>query len=288
MSELPDPASFPSGESGTVAGKRLRVTRTAADWAFDAASAATLAGPRLDRLAARQAPRRVLVLSIYRPDSLLAGALERLRSERHDVRFAFGATGAVDPALAAETTLSELHGGKFENLNRLLATAPPVADHDWLIAADDDVELAPRFLDRFVALAERLQLDIAQPSQTMRSHAAWRVTRRRPFSLARRTQYVEIGPVTVFSRRAAVALTPFPELKFGWGLDNHWGALAKESGWRLGVVDSLPVRHESRKVAATYTHADAIDEGRRFLAGKPYVRTEEAQRTLATYRRLPS
>jgi hypothetical protein len=287
VSALPDPDSFLSGESGTVAGKRLAVTRTAADWAYDAAHAVTLAGPRLDRLAARQEPRRILVLSIYRPGSLLPGALERLSSKRHDVRFAFGATGDPDPALAGRTAFDHSSGGKFENLNRLLAAAPPVTEHDWLIAADDDVELAPRFLDRCVALCERLRLDIAQPAQTMRSHAAWRVTRRRPFSLARRTQYVEIGPVTIFSRRAAAALTPFPELRFGWGLDNHWGALAQEHGWRLGILDSLPVRHESRRVASTYTHEEAIEEGRRFLAGRPYVRTEEAQRTLATYRRLP-
>lgn len=285
---LPDPASFLSGESGTVAGKRLAVTRTAADWALQTAGAISLAGPRLDRLAAEQAPQRVLVLSIYRPDSLLAHTVPRLRSERHDVSFAFGATGAATPALADETVLTDMHGGKFENLNKLLAAAPPLAEHDWLLVSDDDVELVPRFLDRFVALAERLELDIAQPAQTMRSHAAWRVTRRRALSLARRTQYVEIGPLTLFSRRAAAELTPFPELRFGWGLDNHWGALARERGWKLGIVDALPVRHESRKVASTYTHAEAIEEGRRFLAGKPYVRTEEAQRTLATYRRLPS
>ncbi len=288
MSGLPDPSTFLSGESGGVIGKRLTVTRTARDWASSLAAAVSLAGPRLDRLAAAQPPRRVLVLSIYRPGSLLPRATARLRSERHDVRLAFGATGAPDAALAAETALSGLTGGKFENLNHLLAAAPPVAEHDWLIVADDDVELAPRFLDRFVALCERLELDVAQPAQTLRSHSAWRVTRRRPFSLARRTDYVEVGPVTAFSRRAAIELTPFPELRFGWGLDNHWGALARERGWRLGIVDSLPVRHEAQRIAATYSHAEAIEEGRRFLAGKPYVPTEEAQRTLATYRRLPS
>jgi hypothetical protein len=281
---LPDPASFLSGESGTVAGRRLTITRTAADWALDLAA---LTAPRLDRLAAAQAARRVLVLSIYRPGSLLPGAAARLRSDRHDVTLAFGATGDPDPALAGGTVLSGLAGGKFENLNRLLAAAP-VDDFDRLIVVDDDVELAPRFLDRALALCERLGLDIAQPAQTMRSHAAWRVTRRRPFSLARRTDYVEIGPVTIFSRRAAAELSPFPELRFGWGLDNHWGALARERGWRLGVLDALPVRHESQKVAATYTHAEAIEEGRRFLAGRPYVRTEEAQRTLSTIRRIPS
>jgi hypothetical protein len=287
--ELPDPSSFLSGESGTVAGKRLAVTRTAADWASNLAAIAALTGPRLDRLAAAQAPRRVLVLSIYRPGSLLARAAPRLRSDRHDVTFAFGATGDPEPALAESTVLSGLAGGgKFENLNRLLAAAAPLDGHDWLVVADDDVELAPRFLDRALALCERLGLDIAQPAQTMRSHAAWRITRRRPLSLARRTDYVEIGPVTIFSRRAAAELTPFPELRFGWGLDNHWGALARERGWRLGILDALPVRHESQKVAATYTHAEAIEEGRRFLAGRPYVRTEEAQRTLETIRRLPS
>jgi Glycosyltransferase like family 2 len=284
---LPDPATFLSGDSGTVAGRRLTAKRTVADWACELAGAATLAGPRLDRLAATQAPRRVLVLSIYRPGSLLARAIERLRSERHRVHFALGAVGEPDPALATDTVASGLDGGKFENLNRLLAAAP-AHGHDWLVVVDDDVELAPRFLDRCVAVCERLELDIAQPAQTQRSHAAWRVTRRRPLALARRTDYVEIGPVTLFSRRAADELTPFPPLRFGWGLDNHWAALARERGWRLGVVDALPVRHESRRVAATYSHADAIEEGRRFLAGRPYVRTEEAQRTLATYRRLPS
>ena len=297
---LPDPATFLSGESGTVAGKKLTVTRTAADWACNLAGLAALSGPRLDRLAESQAPQRVLVLSIYRPGSLLARAAPRLRSARHDVTLAFGATGAPEPALTDATVLSGLAGGKFENLNRLLAAAAPAASDapaspaglldgfDWLIVTDDDVELAPRFLDRALALCERLGLDIAQPAQTMRSHAAWRVTRRRPFSLARRTDYVEIGPVTIFSRRAAAELTPFPELRFGWGLDNHWGALARERSWRLGILDALPVRHESQKVATTYTHAEAIEEGRHFLAGRPYVTAEEAQRTLSTIRRIPS
>jgi hypothetical protein len=285
---LPDPASFLSGESGTVAGKRLTVTRTAADWTFNLAGLAALNGLRLDRLAATQARQRVLVMSIYRPGSLLSRAAPRLDSERHDVTFAFGATGSSDAALASGTVLSELSGGKFENLNRLLAAAPPLDGFDWLIVSDDDVELAPRFLDRALPLCERLGLDIAQPAQTMRSHAAWRVTRRRPFSLARRTNYVEIGPVTIFSRRAAAELTPFPELRFGWGLDNHWGALARERGWRLGILDSLPVRHEAQKVATTYTHAEAIEEGRHFLAKRPYVTAAEAQQTLETIRRLPS
>ena len=279
---------FLSGESGAVAGPRLRVTRTLTDVAHSLAGVVTLAGPRLDRLAAGQAPRRVLVLGVYRPRSRLARALPRLRSKRHEVRVALGATGDdADPALRDETALTGLTGGKFENLNLLLARAEPHGA-DWIVVADDDVELPHRFLDRFLALCERLELDLAQPAQTARSHAAWRVTRRRALSLARRTSYVEIGPVTAFSARAADELLPFPELRFGWGLDNHWSAVARERGWGLGVVDALPVRHEWQPVAASYRHDEAIAEARDFLAERPYVPAHEAQRTLATIRRLPS
>ena len=279
---------FLSGESGSVAGPRLRVTRTLADAAHSLASMATLAGPRLDRLAAGQEPRRTLVLSVYRPGSRLARALPRLRSERHDVRVALGATAEEpDPELAEETVLTGLTGGKFANLNLLLASAEHQGA-DWIVVTDDDVALPHRFLDRFVALCERLDLDLAQPAQTARSHAAWRVTRRQPLSLARRTSYVEIGPVTAFSARAAGELLPFPELRFGWGLDNHWSAVARERGWGLGVIDALPVRHEWQPVAASYRHDEAIAEARGFLAERPYVPAHEAQRTLSTIRRLPS
>jgi hypothetical protein len=287
VNPLPDPRSFLSGESGHVAGRRLAITRTAGDLACNAAARVARIAPRVDKLAADAPARKVLVTGVYRPDSLLPAAVDRLRSQRHAVHFAFGSTAAADPALADETVATDLRGGKFENLNRLLALAPPVGEHDWVVVADDDVGLAPHFLDRFLALCDGLSFDLAQPAQSRRSHAAWRVTRRRAWSIARRTQYVEIGPVTAFSRRAAEVLLPFPELRFGWGLDNHWGAIAQEQGWRLGIVDALPVRHESQPVASAYTHAEAIDEARRFLAGREYVETEEAQRTLAVHRRLP-
>ncbi len=283
---LADPATFLSGESGNVSGIRLGVTRTLADLRLTMASLLTLTGPRLERLARSQPPRSVTVVSVYRPSSRLPAALGAVASERHDVCLCLGATAEEpDPVLASATEVTGLADrGKFENLNRLLEAAPRT---DWTLAVDDDVALPHRFLDRFLALAERLDLDLAQPAQTWRSHAAWRVTRRRPV-LARRTRFVEIGPVTAFSRRAAEELLPFPELRWGWGLDNHWSAVAARCGWELGVIDCLPVRHEWQPVATGYARADAIEEARRFLADRPYVHTDDAQRTVATIRRLGS
>ena len=158
----------------------------------------------------------------------------------------------------------------------MLEAAP--GDFDWLLVVDDDVRLPDRFLDRFVGLCDHFELDLAQPAQSQRSHSAWRVTRRRPASLVRETRFVEIGPLTAFGRRAAAELLPFPELRFGWGLDLHWAALAAERGWRLGVVDATPVRHEAAVVGSAYRTADARAEAARFLADRPHLPARERGR----------
>jgi hypothetical protein len=149
---------------------------------------------------------------------------------------------------------------------------------------DDDVRLPPGFLDAFLFLVERFELRLAQPAHRRRSHAAWQVTRRRAGSVVRETTCVEIGPLVAFHQAAFGALLPFPELRAGWGLDAHWSAIARERGWRIGIVDATPIRHGLRRIAVSYDRQEAIAEGRRFLAGKPYVRAGEAQRTLRSHR----
>ena len=101
----------------------------------------------------------------------------------------------------------------------------------------------------------------------------------------RETGFVEIGPVCAFHRDTFETLLPFPPLRAGWGLDSHWAALAREHGWRIGVVDATPIRHVMRPIADCYRRADAIAEAQAFLADRPYVTRAEAQRTLATHPR---
>ncbi len=159
--------------------------------------------------------------------------------------------------------------------------------YDWLIAMDDDVLLPRRFLDRFIAICEALGFAMAQPAQTRRSHAAWRVTRRRGGLVARETHFVETGPVTAFRADAVAEFVPFAPLRYGWGLDVHWAAVAKEKGWRQGIVDALPVRHDAVPVASGYSHEGAVTEAREFLRERPYVPAAEAQRTVAAHADLP-
>lgn len=268
---LPDPATFSSGQHGTVAGRRGALRRLG-DRGLDAWLRLSGTHRRICRLAAEVPPRDVLVASVYNPDSRWIGpALDELRASRHNLRIAAGST-------------DELPAGKLANVNTLLAGEPPA---DWTLVVDDDVWLPRHFLDCFVALAEAFEFELAQPAQTVASHAAWATARRVPFSVARRTNFVEIGPVTGFSRTAAAGLLPFPELQMGWGLDLHWGAVAARRGWKLGVIDALPVRHEARRVAGAYSAEEATAEAQRFLAGKPYIHAREAGRTLEGHRTVP-
>jgi hypothetical protein len=278
----PDPNSFLSGDGGDVTDPWRRAKRTAGELAFGAIDAVTGTRLRAGRLARKtRAPLDVLVVGVYRDDSMLAGSLPALESSRHNVRIALGAMGPADDRLREHTITDHLTGGKFQNLNLLLGEGEP----DWTIVVDDDVQLPHAFLDRFLGVCEAFELDLAQPAQTLRSHSAWKVTRRRPASLVRVTRFVEIGPVTGFGRRAAAELLPFPELRFGWGLDLHWAALAGRRGWRLGVVDALPVRHESALVGSNYSRDDAVEEAARFLTDRPYLPSTRADEVLATHRR---
>jgi GT2 family glycosyltransferase len=263
---------FLSGESGTVGGlDGLR--RAALDIAEDALEVASTRRLRLD-IAARRAPepQRVLALCVARPEhsALVRGIREELERSRHQVQLCFAAPG---------------DRGKFENLNQLLDSHSADAC-DWLFVLDDDIVLPHGFLNRFLLLAERFELDLAQPAHRRASHAAWQVTRRRRHSLARETRFVEIGPVTAFARSTFSTLLPFPDLRMGWGLDMHWAALAHEHGWRCGVLDAVPIRHRAAPAASAYSRDQALQEARAFLADRPYLSASEAQQTLVTHRRL--
>jgi hypothetical protein len=248
------------------------VRRAAADRGLDAWDRARGAQRRLALAAAQQPPpRSVLALSIVRPEhhELAAVARAELERSRHRVELH---TCAPDGR------------GRFENLNRLLQARSPQT-FDWLLVVDDDVQLPRGFLDRFLFVCERFQLSLAQPAHRLDSHAAWSVTRRRRGSVVRETGFVEIGPVTAFARETFGALLPFPELRMGWGLDVHWAALAREHGWRCGVVDAVAIRHRVAPAASAYPREAAVAEARAFLAEHPYVTAHEADRTLATHRR---
>ena len=282
--EGPAPEEFLSGRVGHVGPRRAPALR-AADSLLDALQVLRALPRALDAAARELAPQRVLALSIYRPGSEhIEAAVGELRATRHELRLACGSTGDALPALADRTALTGLEGGKFQNLNTLLEVAGR-HDEDWLLVVDDDVSLPPGFLDRLLAVAAGLGLDLCQPALTLASNAAWPVTRRRVLPVARETRFIEIGPVTLFGRRAAAELLPFPDLRFGWGLDLHWAAVAAQHGWKLGIVDAVAVRHAG-SVASAYPADAAVAEARRFLAARDFLPASRAGEVVAAHRSL--
>ena len=261
---------FLSGMSGEVWGVRATTRALTRDAQDDAIAWLTALPVRLRRATAKAPQRRVLALAVEREDrpNILDAAFAELSRSRHEVGLA--------------RTVAQQRG-KWENVDALLAEHP--ADgYDWLLVVDDDVRLPHGFLDSFVFLAERFELRIAQPAHRARSHAAWRVTRRRTGSVVRETAFVESGPLVGFHRSTFDTLLPFPPLRAGWGIDNHWSALARELGWRIGILDAVPVAHGLRRIGAAYDRSAAVAEAREFLGERPYVTATEAQQTLATHR----
>jgi GT2 family glycosyltransferase len=258
---------FLSGESGTVGGRRDAL-RALADLAMELRGASQLLRVRR---AARGFARRVLVLSVVRAENAgtYARAVRVLRRSRCEV-------------VALERAPDGL--AKFENLNALLAGVE-LGGFDWVLVMDDDVVLPSGFLDGFLWLAERYRLRLAAPAHRIRSHAAWRLLRRRWGSVVRETAFVEIGPVTALHRDTFEALLPFPPVGMGWGLDAHWSWIARERGWPIGVVDLLPIAHLLAAAGAGYEREAAIAAARAFLADHPYLPVGESQRTLVVHRR---
>jgi hypothetical protein len=253
-----------------------------ADLALNARQRAMGIGRELDELAAEGPRREVLVLGIYGCDGAqLEAALRPIRESVHNIRVALGSMGPAAPALAEETALTDMPGGKFSNLNRLAETAGLLAA-DWVLILDDDIVVGRHFLDRLLLVAERFRLSLAQPALSRASYGWWSVNRRRP-ALVRETRFVEIGPAVLIHRDAYKALTPFPEDGMGWGLCLHWAAVAEREGWRLGVIDAVPVRHESRRTASAVDVAGAREAAERLLADREHVTYSEAETELARH-----
>lgn len=163
------------------------------------------------------------------------------------------------------STVPMLPKGKFENVDDAIRAAPRVlSEYDWLVVTDDDIDVGPGFLDGYLALARAAGLSISQPAHKFHSFTTYQLTRRRWGASARETRFVEIGPLTVFRADTFDRALPFPPSRWAYGLDVLWADLAGKHGWRMGVIDGMPVSH-TRPVAGTYDMAAAVEEGRKLL-----------------------
>jgi hypothetical protein len=131
-------------------------------------------------------------------------------------------------------------GAKLPLVNEILRLA---GDSEWLVVSDDDVTFDRGDVIQLVSLCARAGLDLAQPARTD-AFVDHEITAARRLSLARRTSFVEIGPIVAVGPGWRERIVPFPEERgMGWGLELDWLELHRE-GCALGIVDAVRVRHE--------------------------------------------
>ena len=215
--------------------------------------------------------RRILAVGLEssRRPGALSGIFARMQSERHDM--VFDQKGVEDK-------------GKLENTNILLARHD-LSTFDWVWTVDDDVALPDHYTDIFTFLAEFAELKIARPAHRAKSHTSYGVTRRHYKALMRETSFVEVGPITAFHKDSFADVFPLPNLRYGWGLDLSWPMLARKRGWRIGIVDAVPMEHLN-PVATTYDIEAAVTEAKAYMGEHGFIPREECWQTLRRWDRL--
>ncbi len=165
---------------------------------------------------------------------------------------------------------------KFLILNRILGSTD-LSGYDYVIVTDDDIELPEFFLDRYLAWIGKYDFALAQPARTHDSYIDHPFVEQLDGITARQTRYVEIGPLFSMRADALSILTPFDvTTPMGWGYDFTWPVAMQAAKLRMGIIDAIPVSHKLRKPVAYYLHSDADAQMKKYLAGRPHLKPEEA------------
>lgn len=235
------------------------------------------------------APPRVLVVGVYLVDQRntaehVSGELGRSEAWSVEQRWIALGRAAPPPGLEAHTVLRVAdRTPKFSLVNRALAGVDPAA-YEYVLVCDDDLELPAGFLDRYLALAGRHALALAQPARTHDSFIDHAIVEQLDGLDARWTRFVEIGPLFSIHRSAAPVVLPFDEASpMGWGYDYAWPTAIERAGLRMGIVDAVPVAHRLRPPVANYDHGEADRAQRRFLSSRPHLTREQAYAIVEAY-----
>jgi hypothetical protein len=170
---------------------------------------------------------------------------------------------------------------KFTLMNALLSD---VETFDFVIIADDDVDLPRGFVDDFLGHVEKFRFALSQPARTIDSYIDHLITSRMPGVDGRLTRFVEIGPIFCIFRAAFGVLLPFDlRSPMGWGYDFIWPTVIEQNELRMGIVDATPVSHTMRKPVMNYSRMIVLDQMEAILKVNPHLPRSEAFTVLETY-----
>jgi hypothetical protein len=238
------------------------------------------------RAAGGASRRRILVYGVYlanQPNTVehVVAALDG--SQRHEITQRWTALFGEPPtSRVANVTVGQVveKTPKFEILNELLA-AEDVGKYDYVLLTDDDIVVPEEFLDAFIGLQEELAFAIAQPARTSNSYIDHPIVEQQQGVLARRTMFVEVGPVVSFHRSCFDLVFPFDLTSpMGWGYENVWSRRLAERGLKMGIIDAVPVDHSLRKPVENYSWAEANRQRKAYLAKVEHYPHDQCLRVL--------
>jgi hypothetical protein len=180
----------------------------------------------------------------------------------------------------ASVTVGSGPGARLPLLNEILRRRR--SSGGWLLVSDDDVVFDRGDVTTLVSFCARADLDLAQParSDVALDHG---ITAARRLSVARRTSFVEIGPLFAVGPRWQDRIVPFPaERGMGWGLELEWYELHRK-GCELGIVDAVRVRHVGPRGVA-YDFHQQVHRVHEELRNRGFSGWSDVQLTFATWR----
>jgi hypothetical protein len=232
---------------------------------------------------------RVLVLGIYLADrkNLVRHIVQELsEARRYRVTQRWAALNGAPPAPHVEraTVLTVNHRvPKFALLNSLMQEMD-LARYEFILLCDDDIQLPESFLDKLLDRQRKYDFALAQPARTHNSYTDHRIVEQVDGLDARRTRFVEIGPVVSLRHDAAAILLPFDEdCGMGWGLDFLWPVAIESAGLKMGIIDATPVAHALRPAAKSYDLGEALAQMHAYLNEKPHLTPQQAMVELERY-----
>jgi hypothetical protein len=185
-----------------------------------------------------------LVIIRSGPKSLHPSITERLAEQNFD--YALSWFGDADPAgLGMATDAVFVHrvkGAKWPGLEQtLLAHWDQIQKYRYVWLPDDDLLCVPEDVSRMFAIADELQLELAQPALTRDSYFTHITTLQHTEYQIRFTNFVEVM-APLFS--ADMLARIYPTLKgqiSGYGLDALWPRFSKLG--KVAIIDDTPVKH---------------------------------------------
>ena len=253
---------------GAAPDPRRRRTSSPARPARSAAAARRCCGAPPTRARPRRAarPRRVCAgLARATPPPARARARRRPRRAPRPLDAARGASCAPAATTSSWPRAAAGRARQVREPQRAAGRArPPRTTGCW---SSTTTSSCPRgFLDGFIAAAERFDLELAQPAHraALATPPGASPRRRAGSSRARRLRRDRPGHARSRAARSATLL-PFPDAADGLGPRRRTGRRwPRERGWRLGVVDAVPVAARRRARSATaYSRGDARGRGAR-------------------------